>query len=50
MNLAIRKLALIEKDMNYKEENARVYGYSTCDIDRDLKERITELMDKVRYL
>lgn len=50
MNLAIRKLAMLEKDLIAREEAARLEGFSTCPIDQDFKNRITELMDKVRVL
>ena len=50
MNLAIRKLALIEQNMKEQEERARIEGYSSCPIDRDFKNRITKLMDQVRLI
>lgn len=50
MNIALRKLAMLEKNMAEKEEAARIQGYSTCPIDSDLKKRITDLMDKVRFI
>lgn len=50
MNLALRKLAMLEESMVKKEEHARINGYTTCVIDRDLKERISNLIDKVRTL
>ena len=49
MNLAIRKLAMLEKDFIAREESARIEGTS-CPIDRDFKNRITKLLDQVRYL
>ena len=50
MNLAYRKLAMLEKDFIAKEENARIEGFSSCPIDRDFKDKITRLLDQVRYL
>ncbi len=50
MNLTLRKLAMLEKNMLEKEELARVQGYATNTIDNDLKNRISNLMDKVRTL
>ena len=49
MNIALRKLAMIEKDMIQREESARLDGF-TCPIDHALKDRITKLMDEVRAL
>ncbi len=49
MNLAYRKLAMIEKEFIAREEAARIEG-TTCPIDRDFKNRITRLLDQVRYL
>ena len=50
MNIAYRKLAMLEKDFIAREEAARIEGTSTCPIDRDFKNRITQLLDQVRYL
>ena len=49
MNLAYRKLAMLEKDFIAREEAAKIDGVS-CPIDRDFKEKITKLLDQVRYL
>ena len=49
MNLAMRKLAMLEKDMIAREEQAKLEGYSSCPIDRDFKEKITKILDRVRY-
>lgn len=48
MNLAYRKLALLEKDFIAREEAAIVDGYSECPIDRDFRNKVTKLLDKVR--
>ena len=50
MNIAIRKLAMLEKEMIAREEQARFEGYADCPIDQDFKNRVTYLMDQVRYL
>ena len=50
MNIAIKKLAMLEKEFIRREEDAKVSGLDSCPIDRDLKNKITELMDKVRLL
>ena len=50
MNLAYRKLAMLEKEFIEREEAAKLSGYSSCPIDRDLKNRVTKLLDQVRYL
>lgn len=50
MNIAIRKLAMIEKDLIEREEAARLEGFVTSPIDRQFKEKITRLMDRVRVL
>ncbi len=49
MNIALRKLAMIEQEMIRREESARLDGF-TCPIDHALKDRITKLMDKVRTI
>ena len=50
MNLAIRKLALLEKSIMQQEEESRIQGYSTCTIDSEFRNKISDLMDKVRKL
>lgn len=50
MNIAMRKLAMLEKEFTAREEEARISGYDTCPIDKGLQRRITELMDKVRVV
>ncbi len=50
MNIALRKLALLEKSMIEREEAAKLDGYTSSPIDSNLKQRITQLMDKVRAI
>ena len=50
MNLAIRKLAMLEKDFIAREEAARVEGYSSCPIDQEFRAKITKVLDQVRYI
>ena len=48
MNIALKKLAMLEKALIEKEESAKLQGYTSVPIDTDLRKRITFLMDKVR--
>ena len=50
MNIALRKLAMIEKAYAEMEENARVQGFSECPFDREFQRKITAVMDKVRLI
>lgn len=50
MNIAVRKLAMIEKSFIEQEEQAKIQGYTTCTIDRAFQRKVTDLMDKVRYV
>ena len=50
MNLVYRKIAMLEKDFIAREECAKFEGYSTKPIDTDLKNRVTRLLDQVRYI
>lgn len=50
MNVAVRKLAMLEKAMAQQEENARIQGYTSNVVDSTLKKNVTELMDKIRVL
>ena len=50
MNIAMRKLAMLEKEFIQREETARIEGMATNTVDLALKERITKLMDKIRSI
>ena len=50
MNIALRKLAMLEKSFKEQDEIARIQGYVTNTIDSDFRRKITDLMDKVRYI
>ncbi len=50
MNIALRKLALLEKDLIQREEAARLEGYTSSPVDNAFREKITQIMDKVRVL
>ena len=50
MNLSFRKLALIEKNMLEKEEISKLEGNVTNVIDNDFRDRIVNLMNKIRTL
>lgn len=50
MNIALRKLAMLEKDLIAREEAAKFEGYTTSPVDSAFREKITQLMDKVRVI
>ncbi len=50
MNIAMRKLAMLEKEFLAREEAAKIEGLATNPVDQAFKQRITDLMDKVRSL
>ena len=50
MSKVYRKLALLEQALDKNEQKASVNGYVTNEIDRDLKDRVTALMNKVRFI
>ena len=50
MNIALRKLAMLEKEFIQREEAARIEGYTTSPIDCEFKNKITKLMDQVRVI
>jgi len=49
MNIAFRKLGLLEAKLIKQEEEARIMGYSSCPVDKELREKVTSLMEKVKY-
>lgn len=48
MNIAFRKLALLEKTLAEKELNSKIDGYVTSPIDIELKDKIAKLMEQVK--
>ena len=50
MNIMYRKLAMLEKDIQKREEAVWIHGYSTKPVDTDLKNRVTWLLEQVKYL
>ena len=50
MNIAIRKLAMLEKSLLEREEASKLDGYVTSPIDPVFQEKVIRLMDKVRVL
>lgn len=50
MNITLRKLALLEKNLIQREEEAKLGGYVSSPVDTAFKEQITKLMDKVRKI
>ena len=50
MNMTLRKLALLEKSIQEREEIARIQGYSTNVVDAEFKKNVTDLMDRVRTI
>ncbi len=50
MNLAYRKLAMLEREFIEREQAAKIEGTISSPIDRDFKEKITKLLDQVRYI
>ncbi len=50
MNIAMRKLAMLEKDLIQREQAAKLDGYTSSPVDPAFREKITKLMDKVRVI
>ena len=50
MNIAARKLAMLEKSILEREEAAKIEGYVSSPIDPTFKKKVMELMEKVRVL
>lgn len=50
MNIAVRKLALLEKSLIEREEANRIDGYATSPVDVAFREKVSKLVDKVRVL
>lgn len=50
MNITMRKLAMLEKVMMEREQEAKVEGFATCPVNLELKRNITTLMNKVRAI
>ena len=50
MNIAVRKLAMLEKSILEREEATKLDGYVSSPIDPTFKKKVMELMEKVRVL
>ncbi len=50
MNITLRKLAMLEEKMIKEDEIAKIQGYCTSPVDQDLKQRVFDLMDRVRVV
>lgn len=51
MNIAMRKLALLEENLIKQEEAAKLEGYTSCPIvDSEFRRKLTKLMDQVRVI
>ena len=48
MNLTYRKLAMLEKDFIAKEEAAKLEGFYSSPVDKELQYRVTNLLNQVR--
>ena len=50
MNVALKKLALLESEFKQQEEELSKKGYSTNPIDEKLRNNVYALMEKVRSI
>ena len=50
MNIAVRKLSMLEHAIAEKEENAKKEGYATNTVDAELKKRVANLMLKLQTI
>jgi len=50
MNLTLRKLAMLEKNLIQKEENYRVQGFATPPEDVVLREKLSDILNRVRVI
>lgn len=50
MNITLRKLALLEKNLLEREEYAKVNGLSSVPEDIDLRGKLTDILDRVRNI
>lgn len=50
MTIVHRKLALLEKTLNQREQEALVSGYAYSECDRELRNKLTTLMDQIRLV
>lgn len=50
MNIATRKLAMLEKIYQEQEVAQKLEGYTTNCIDNDMRDRVVSLMNRIRTL
>ena len=49
MNIALRKLAMLEKSLQQREEAAKLSGYVAAPGDLELRSKITKLIAQVKF-
>ena len=50
MNLTMRKLAMLEKNLIQKEENCKAQGFTTPPEDIVLREKLSEILNRARVI
>ena len=50
MHIAVKKLAMLEKDFRRQEEEARVQGYTSSPVDSEFRRKVSNLMEKVPFV
>ena len=50
MNIALRKLVMLDKEFTAREEAAKLEGNTTCPFDPIFREKVARLMEQVKYI
>lgn len=50
MNIALRKLAMLDKEFTAKEEAAKLEGCTTCPFDPVFREKVAKVMRQIKFL
>ncbi|MBR6126258.1 hypothetical protein IKQ21_01085 [bacterium] len=50
MNIALRKLVMLDKEFTKREEAAKLEGFSSCPFDPIFREKVSKVVDQIRYI
>ena len=50
MNIALRKLVMLDKEYAEKEAAAKLEGFTSCPFDPIFREKVAKVVDQIRYI
>ena len=50
MNIALRKLVMLDKEFTAREEAAKLEGFTSCPFDPIFRDKVAKVVDQIRYI